>query len=472
VLMLVLLLARIAFAQADVDKADLSVDPSVAWPAIGCAALGELEGPGEVERRVCGGVRGSLASAPVREEDDLYVGVRVELVPHVAWSQDQLELVVAVPVLAQWGSTAGRSDGLGLGDPIFGLRLRALDDGTTRLALGLDVRPPLGRQQAWMGEAGVRIRPLLLLESGSEAHTGVVQAALIRRSRPLDEPFSGAPWATVAVGWRARWTHSLYSQLALHGRVVLGAAEGVRGSTIEARATAAIPFARSWIELGAGTAIVQGVGSTDGRLLIAYRVRDGHPHVRRKRRVHVAEPVQPEPPSTPPCGLDDPLEDCLPEDGALVTDPPPASPQDGADGEERPADAQFSTPSIVLDTLYFELDSERLLPESEPVLERLIADLLAHPTVGPILLEGHASQEGGFASNYQLSLRRADAIYRRLLDGGVSPSRLVQRPLGEVDDDGVPEGAPRRRVEVRLILDPLFADGDVIHPFTGQEIAR
>ena len=106
------------------------------------------------------------------------------------------------------------------------------------------------------------------------------------------------------------------------------------------------------------------------------------------------------------------------------------------------------------------------------VLERLIADLLAHPTVGPILLEGHASQEGGFASNYQLSLRRADAIYRRLLDGGVSPSRLVQRPLGEVDDDGVPEGAPRRRVEVRLILDPLFADGDVIHPFTGQEIAR
>ena len=77
--MLVLLLARIAFAQADVDKADLSVDPSVAWPAIGCAALGELEGPGEVERRVCGGVRGSLASAPVREEDDLYVGVRVEL---------------------------------------------------------------------------------------------------------------------------------------------------------------------------------------------------------------------------------------------------------------------------------------------------------------------------------------------------------------------------------------------------------
>jgi hypothetical protein len=116
---------------------------------------------------------------------------------------------------------------------------------------------------------------------------------------------------------------------------------------------------------------------------------------------------------------------------------------------------------VIKDPIQFELDTATILPESYPTLQ-YVADLLnQNSQIAHLLIEGHASEEGSYEYNYNLSMTRANAIWERLVRMGVHPSRMSTRSMGEV----VPvemgseekELAANRRVEFHIIrtLDPL-----------------
>ena len=77
------------------------------------------------------------------------------------------------------------------------------------------------------------------------------------------------------------------------------------------------------------------------------------------------------------------------------------------------------------------------------------------PDVAEVFIEGHADSAGTSDYNLGLSLRRAEAVWRRLIAGGVSAAKLWLGPRGEtqpetptVDGARSPEN---RRVTILLV---------------------
>jgi outer membrane protein OmpA-like peptidoglycan-associated protein len=87
-------------------------------------------------------------------------------------------------------------------------------------------------------------------------------------------------------------------------------------------------------------------------------------------------------------------------------------------------------------------------------LRALAAAMLADPSA-EIVLEGHTDQRGDTERNRALSVERATWAQRRLVELGVSASRIAvvglgaERPLERGDDDAAVAG--NRRVEVRWL---------------------
>ena len=88
---------------------------------------------------------------------------------------------------------------------------------------------------------------------------------------------------------------------------------------------------------------------------------------------------------------------------------------------------------VIRDPIQFELATAKILPESLPTLRAIAKLLEEHPEIAHIVIEGHASEEGSFAYNYDLSIRRSLAIFQELVVAGVYPARLSCRGMGEVE---------------------------------------
>lgn len=101
--------------------------------------------------------------------------------------------------------------------------------------------------------------------------------------------------------------------------------------------------------------------------------------------------------------------------------------------------------------LGFSLDQAALRPEDLPLLDALAAWLLAHPELRLLRVEGHADEVGSPAYNYDLSLRRANAVRDALIARGVEPERL--QPIGSGESLRPEAGQPAtRRVEFLALI--------------------
>ena len=136
---------------------------------------------------------------------------------------------------------------------------------------------------------------------------------------------------------------------------------------------------------------------------------------------------------------------------------------------------------LILEPIRFEVGTANILPQSLPVLSA-VATLLHHDaTLLHVVIEGHASEEGTFAYNYDLSTQRARAVWEQLVSDGVHPDRVSWRGLGEVvpTQGGTSEEELRvnRRVEFHIVARlapgesaPEYADS-VELPWDGSESA-
>jgi outer membrane protein OmpA-like peptidoglycan-associated protein len=103
--------------------------------------------------------------------------------------------------------------------------------------------------------------------------------------------------------------------------------------------------------------------------------------------------------------------------------------------------------------IYFDFASDRLRPESAPVLEEIAGVMTRHPD-WQLSIAGHTDNIGGNAANLELSKRRAAAVRDALVTHfGIDGSRLTTSGYGAgspKDTNDTIEGRARnRRVELR-----------------------
>lgn len=81
--------------------------------------------------------------------------------------------------------------------------------------------------------------------------------------------------------------------------------------------------------------------------------------------------------------------------------------------------------------IIFETDRAVILPESEKVLQRLLAFANEHPEVTRLRIEGHTDSRADDEHNLHLSARRSLAVCDWLVDHGVDHLRLIAVGFGE-----------------------------------------
>jgi outer membrane protein OmpA-like peptidoglycan-associated protein len=121
--------------------------------------------------------------------------------------------------------------------------------------------------------------------------------------------------------------------------------------------------------------------------------------------------------------------------------PPPPPPAPVAAGE---------TPGAVEDII-FDLDSVRLNAAAKSILERVVQELKANPSL-KVHVRGHSDRMGSREHNLELSQKRAASVENFLHGSGIPGSRVTTEAMGgrkPVDPNNTPVGwARNRRVEI------------------------
>lgn len=111
----------------------------------------------------------------------------------------------------------------------------------------------------------------------------------------------------------------------------------------------------------------------------------------------------------------------------------------------------------LLPTIYFDYDRSVLRQDQMDALEENAAWILQNPNY-KVLLEGHCDERGTSSYNMALGQRRADAVFKFLLEQGVPMSRVNTVSYGEerpaVVGSNEAAWAKNRRVEFRVRMEP------------------
>lgn len=124
---------------------------------------------------------------------------------------------------------------------------------------------------------------------------------------------------------------------------------------------------------------------------------------------------------------------------------------------EKPQQATLVENKIILpDAIYFDFNSDRIKPESFPVLDQVVTVLEENQDNFEILqIDGHTDNIGPDVYNQDLSERRAAAVLNYLKSKGISSDKLRSQGFGEsrpIATNELKEGrAENRRVEFNLV---------------------
>jgi OmpA-OmpF porin, OOP family len=110
--------------------------------------------------------------------------------------------------------------------------------------------------------------------------------------------------------------------------------------------------------------------------------------------------------------------------------------------------------TLILNSIFFDLNKADLKPESFPELNQMIA-MLKERSGMIVEISGHTCSLGSAGYNMKLSVRRAEAVKNFMIENGIEASRVVtvghgkSRPLVSNDDE---EGRSlNRRVEFKIV---------------------
>ena len=329
------------------------------------------------------------------------------------------------------------ADGFGLEDMSIGVRFRGFQVGGFALGARADFTAPIGAKESFHGEDGLRTGAGLL----ASFETG-----------PLSILFDSNVMTRTTVELAEDWTNG--TQLAVNtgvrywvlpDRVAVWASEVSRGqfnnfykggadNTVELLGGVQYhPVNYITLHMGGGRALADGTGGTAQRIILGAK-------------------FIPIPPPRPDFVVD--AEEEIP------TEPPPdvaieqilTVEKKWKEGEL----ARVEDEAIVIrDPIQFEYNTANILRESLPTLQFVAKLMNQNARLGHVVIEGHASEEGTYIYNYDLSIRRARSIWEEIIRSGVHPARLSYRGMGEVDPrkKGTDEAAlaKNRRVDFHII---------------------
>jgi outer membrane protein OmpA-like peptidoglycan-associated protein len=308
------------------------------------------------------------------------------------------------------------ADVFGVGD--FGVNGRVVFLKTRRDIFNMGLRAglilPTGRTLSYIGDQSVRVSAGLLAATNLGPVRLATDAGVITR----EEDNTGEDFiASSEVIWNNGVVVSLPAAMrtALTGQVMArsGMSNFLAGGAENAlEAVAGVQFYPSQyttLDFGAGRGLTEGYGTTDLRLLMGLVVE-----IAPKDRV-----VLPAPPPPPP---------------ALPPEPPPP-------------EVVFDEPEIIEETeisvvyedrielkeqIEFIVNTNTIQEYSLPIVDDIARVLNSKANIGHVAIIGHASQEGSFEHNYELSESRARAIWQKLIERGVAYSRISYQGAGEV----------------------------------------
>src|SRR6185295_5539536 len=127
--------------------------------------------------------------------------------------------------------------------------------------------------------------------------------------------------------------------------------------------------------------------------------------------------------------------------------PPPPPPPEPTPAAIPPVTKQ----RIVLRGVNFAFNSAEIEPAARPVLDQAAELLKENPGVD-VRVEGHTDAIGSDEYNRELSVRRAEAVYRYLVNRGIDPERFTVEGFGKTrpiaSNDTESGRAQNRRVEL------------------------
>jgi outer membrane protein OmpA-like peptidoglycan-associated protein len=390
------------------------------------------------------------------------VGQRATIQLGAGFDFERAQLGLALPLVVQDGGDLSElsAEGFGLGDPCFGLALPLLR-GPYGLAATGTVYLPFGRQAAYLGEPSPRaeLGAAYRLRSGRFELVG--DAALrVRQGFESDERLevgSELLWGDVVrVDLRQDRATLLVGLVNRHG---LGARwDKPQNAVTEAITGAQLRGDHLQLDLGVGRAVLDGYGGPQLRAWL------GLSHIGRPQR-------DPEP-----------LFEPIPVELEAVREAVVERAEEAERLAWKPRElARITREEIeIREPIQFHFDTDEVLPVSLPTLEAVAALLRDNPHLLLVAVEGHASEEGSFRYNYDLSNRRAHAVLRELVRAGVHPSRLTVRGMGEVVPVvlGTDEAslALNRRVVFHIVqrvdpLDPIPEPARSVVPWSGEPIS-
>ena len=179
-------------------------------------------------------------------------------------------------------------------------------------------------------------------------------------------------------------------------------------------------------------------------------------------------------------GIFDDEDACVNDPGIRTTDPltngcPPPKDTD-KDGIIDPEDACVEAPGPrdpdpkkngcpaarvekgqikILERVEFENNSAKIRPQSDKILNAVLAVLNEHPEFTKLGVEGHTDNRGAAGHNLDLSRRRAASVMKWLTDHGIAKTRLssqgfgMAKPIDSNDTDGGRQN--NRRVEFHIL---------------------
>ncbi len=440
-----------------------SLDIELQRPSFGSASLPGLDHPAIERYRLTAGVLGVYLRDPLvllvdEAETGAVVAQRHSLMLGAGYDVSRrVSLRGTLPVAWSWAGEEPRfsADGMGMGDPSIGLRVSTASRGAWTSALRADALLPIGRRDAWLGEG--QPRALLGLVTAIDGDRFGVHADLDTLLRGSVETDSDLVLGhELSAGAALRYSTWPGRQDLFVGTLLRWPLLPVEGSLMSAEillGSRVWPTPRLGFDLGVGRGLTDGYGTTEFRGWLGVQLA--------WRGVGRPEPVAP-------------IDFAWTEPTAPAPElAPPREPIDWREGQL----AQVHRSRIeIREPIQFEVDTDHILTESQPTLLAVAEILEATPQILHVVIEGHASAEGEHAYNYELSIQRARAIVRALIEAGVNPRRLSCRGMGEVAPvlPGTDEAslAASRRVLFLIAeqldpLDPLPPEPDHVVPWAA-----
>jgi len=370
----------------------------------------------------------------VVEGEELGSVVGNRLAVHAGASVDvnrRVALRATLPVAFSFGSEldALAADGFGAGDISAGARFELLENDLLALGAHADLYVPIARPASYLGEASLRFAPgAAFALSPGDFRVQVDASFMLRGVVPTQETLGlGQELSAAADLSYALLDGRLRPHLLALARVGLSP-DVMSDSTfpVEVLGGAQVGVHKEWwIDAYGGKGLTAGYGATDARAVLAVtyqRVPEDPKPVEERAPVYQAEVSDAE--------LD-----------KIIAEEPEPEPE-----PEKPLAVVTQKEIVIRDALRFAAAKDIILPESLPTLQFVAQLMNENADIQTLIIEGHASGEGTYASNYALSVDRALAVFKFLVESGVHPSRLAIRGYGEVMPVKEGDDAANRRV--------------------------